>query len=287
MVGIQVNAGKETPELLVEIGPGGSLVGTLHGLTGEAAKNVRLSLIREFPGVALEDSPDMYLSRMSSGDFEMSDLEPGVYVIRALSGSAGILAEARVRVDEGKVTRVDLRPGPAVKGAGGTIAGIVTAPDGRPAPKARVWLIAQPGTKGYGNCRVGADGRFTLAGVKPGRYAVAAGNHWGIGRSAVLEIEERSKVENLRIRLSPTFDIVLTVKHRSGNVAKRVYLTLLREPDHRMMLYSGMWGRVATRLLPGRWRVYTGRFGQESAEPVDTIEVKASGETQSFDVTSD
>jgi hypothetical protein len=109
----------------------------------------------------------------------------------------------------------------------------------------------------------------------------------GLGRSAVIAIEAEKAVAGVAIRLSPTYEVVLHAKHRSGNVAKRVYLTLLREPDHRVMLFSGMWGRATTRLLPGRWSVFTGRIGNESPEPVDTFEVKATEEIQSFDITID
>ncbi len=64
------------------------------------------------------------------------------------------------------------------------VSGIVTHPDGRPAPKANVW-IAAPESKWqvYGNSfgpsvKGDSEGRFTLRGVPPGEVSVRAQSGW-------------------------------------------------------------------------------------------------------------
>lgn len=183
----------------------------------------------------------------AQGRFEMRDVEPGVYTVRAQGNGFAQLELANQAVEAG--ARLDL--GDLKLNRGLSLSGVVTGPDDKPVAGAGVSL-GRP-TEGFGwgreeadiaSATTAQDGAFTLTGVSEGslRLSVRADAFAPYAET----IQVSGTQSDLRIKLS-----------RGGSVKGRV-LTAAGEPvagasisaiDHKSQAYSlfktqrsTMWG---------------------------------------------
>lgn len=170
---VQVTPGDEQAVLIIE--EGASISGHVRSRDGSSvpASTVivtqRVGLREEFVTTRSVIDPE--------GAFELR-VRPGDYVVTASAPGRATSAPTAVRVSTTGAS-LDL-----VLPAGGEVSGVVRTIEGAPIPNARVVLDGPR----YGSSVLPAhirsvtraDGRFTLAGVTPGRVAVsvlAAGHH--------------------------------------------------------------------------------------------------------------
>lgn len=183
----------------------------------------------------------------AEGRFELSDVEPGAYTVRAHINGYAQLELANQAVEAG--ARLDL--GDLKLGRGLSLSGMVTGPDDKPVVGASVEL-ARP-TEGFGwggeNNEIASaltrqDGTFTLTGVNEGSLRLSVRADKFAPHSETIQVS--GSREGLRIKLS-----------RGGSVKGRV-LTAAGEPvagasisalDHKSQAYSlfktqrsAMWG---------------------------------------------
>jgi hypothetical protein len=102
-----------------------------------------------------------------TGAFHISPVRPGKYMLNIVQAGYTLPASRRsFQVDSD--TRISIEMEPL-----GTIEGRVRYPDGRPAPRAPVWLRPYPtGAQRTGTADAG--GRFVFDDLAPGKYAIAA-----------------------------------------------------------------------------------------------------------------
>jgi hypothetical protein len=183
----------------------------------------------------------------AEGRFALSDVEPGVYTVRAHINGYAQLELANQAVEAG--ARLDL--GDLKLGRGLSLSGVVTGPDDKPVVGAGVSLGRPSEGFGWGgendeitSALTGQDGTFTLTGVNEGSLRLSVRADKFAPHTETIQVS--GSREGLRIKLS-----------RGGSVKGRV-LTAAGEPvagaginaiDHNSQAYSlfktqrsAMWG---------------------------------------------
>lgn len=159
-------------ELVLQLRPGGAVLGRVIGPAGRPVQSFSVGV------EAIEvDGPRPYRPASlgsekinnSRGAFEFASLRPGAYWFRVQTTRYAPQVSQRVVVRGGtSVTDVVIR-----LDQGGEITGTVTDEEtGEPVAGARVMVFNPSSPFAANQTRTGADGRYTLAGVAPGRRSV-------------------------------------------------------------------------------------------------------------------
>jgi hypothetical protein len=147
-----------------------------------------------------EDPAAMGLSEVTpanvtpDGAFDFIGVTPGRYTLEVFpaDGKPGLSASMAINIDDRDVTNVvvSLIDGPAVRGRV-DFPGVAARPDAETMARAAVGLVPlrmtvgmmiSIGASGSGTVyrsQLGADGSFTISGVRPGQYRVQAGQFGG------------------------------------------------------------------------------------------------------------
>ncbi|MCA8971569.1 MAG: carboxypeptidase regulatory-like domain-containing protein [Planctomycetes bacterium] len=172
--GVEITAGRDREDVVIELSRGGSIAGTIRDLDGKAVTSATIVCFSIASGVIKSATSDPV------GSYLIEGLAPGPYVVfkahvdGALSEIfAKMLGSVRLKsttVREGRVSRVDIED----RTEGGVdLFGLVTR-NGAPVPRAVVTLLGQDqgGPFGIGLRTGNADdkGLYEIASVPPGNY---------------------------------------------------------------------------------------------------------------------
>ena len=159
--------------------PGGRIAGRVLGPDGAPVEGVRVTYERERGGLSIFSLGGMRTAETDpDGRYELVDLRPGVYAVRAgsLSSSGGprrygVALRSGVSVGEGLTGGVDLELSPP-----GTIAGEVLDAAGRRAVGASIFLRGADGRllNPFSTTETDGRGGFRFDGCAPGSYTVSA-----------------------------------------------------------------------------------------------------------------
>ena len=125
------------------------------------------------------------------GSFELSDLDPGDYVICAVVPQRCVAPQAGLHLERGETLELVLRSVPAAR-----VEGLVLRmPQARGAPGVRIAALPQEGgLPQEWNRRVQVEttsderGRYALAGLGPGRWRLDVETPWGVATARDLEV---------------------------------------------------------------------------------------------------
>jgi protocatechuate 3,4-dioxygenase beta subunit len=199
---------------------GGEIKGTVfRGDTGAPAPEFWIALVSP-AGKVEQRFAD------SQGRFTWSRLEDGAYQVGAWTDDGWVtrkFAEATVKSD------VPTPPLMIMVHEGGRVSGAVLDPSGSPLGGARVSVHSgDPGARLVATAKTDSDGKFTIAGLVPGKYvAVAAHDHWVEGTTPFTV--EVGKAPTIRIRtLDEGATASVTVVDAHGRPVHGAELTILR-----------------------------------------------------------
>jgi protocatechuate 3,4-dioxygenase beta subunit len=278
---IQIQVGKKTPGLLLEMMVGGSIEGRVIGLKGRGQRGAMVVAASIAKG-ALKAS-----TTRKDGSFTIKALPPGPYVVFKTKIDATrtdlwsqVVGNVRLRaatVREGKVTKVLIED----RSEGGVdLFGKLTA-SGKPAPGAVLTLLGQDnkGPLGIGvrSATADAKGNYELLSVRPGRYLARFTNYTRsrpVGAQIAVEVVQGLSRQRLDLRF-PNADIFGKIVDPNGKGIPGVRVRAISE-DGRLR-GIGLVGMIAgnagadrdrsgrdgsfhlNRLAAGRWTL--------SAEP--------------------
>ena len=262
---VTVRAGEERAgvDFTVQYVASARISGTVQVPDGVKPETVRLNLVNSNPPVA-----DLGLSGMrnvnlrADSTFEFTDIVPGQYSIGA-HGSAP-RPDGTSQILSG-VTEVDVQ-GEDVTGVslqlqdGYTVSGIVRFDGTAPPPAlAALRVMLQPVkatvmTISAGTPTVGADGRFNLNAITPGRYrlTVIPPPPWMV-RSSVVSGQDTLDVPiDLRQSVS---DAVITLTDRTSEVSGHITAAAGTASDYSVILFPedrALWATGSRRIMSVR-----------------------------------
>lgn len=177
-----ITQGLTTPDIVVRMTRGGTLTGrVVDGNTGEPVAYATVStndnnFIQSEFTTLLQGLSQSALSRLetttdSEGRFELELLTPETYQVSISANGYTQTVMNDVRVGDGLKTDLGI-----VKlSSGGSVAGTVYGPDGRPLPGCTVTMSRVDNAMwGSMRARTDANGRFQLRNATPGQYKLSA-----------------------------------------------------------------------------------------------------------------
>ena len=259
---VTVRAGEERAgiDFTVQYVSSARISGAVQIPEGMKPETVRLNLVNSNPPVADFGFSGMRTANLKAdGTFEFIDIVPGEYSIGAhgsvprADGTSQILSGVtEVEVQGEDVPGVSLQLQDNL-----TVSGIVRV-DGTTPPPAlaglRPLLLLAKNTVmtiSSGTPTVGADGRFSLTAVTPGRYrlTVSPPAPW-IVRSSIVGGQDTLDVPiDLRQSVS---DAVITLTDRTSEISGRVAATPGTAPDYSIILFPenrALWTGNSRRIL--------------------------------------
>jgi hypothetical protein len=207
-----------------------------------------------------------------TGVFHIGPVQPGKYVWNIVKAGYVLPPERRkaFQIDTDTRLSVEMDPLP-------TIEGRVRYPDGRPAPRAPVWLApAQPMSGAVRASAADPGGRFSFDDVKPGSYllraAAAPGDPKAEGELWAAtwfpSVLEHAGAETIRVGavVTSTYDIRLrsvparrirgVVRDEVGRPAAGVTVTLgSRDPGEQQTAHTGEDGAFDFTTRDGEWHL--------------------------------
>lgn len=153
---VSVTAGVTAAAEIV-LPPTGIVTGFVRRATGEVVVTVGVQL-RGDAGLSRSTSTD------TGGRFVFSDVPTGAVTVESFDAATNTAASVTAAVLEDQTTSTDL-----VLTVGGSVAGLVTSPAGRPVVGAQVTVT---GTNGAFATVTGADGRYRVDRITPGSVTV-------------------------------------------------------------------------------------------------------------------
>ncbi|MCP4653936.1 MAG: hypothetical protein GY856_00815, partial [bacterium] len=198
-------AGGPAAEIEVVLRQGASIVGRILGLEFDDLAQVEVRAMRDEP-------PEEIGTVDYEGRYEVSDLEPGDWLVKARVQGGSRQAEARVTLDAdvAQVTR-DLEFGRGLTLTGRVLYG------GEPLPGAHLSLGGHDVADNRA-VTTGADGRFRVEDLHPGRYRLA------------LSQRRESLIYNRDLELVGDRDLVIEIA--TARVSGRVSSEATSEPLH-------------------------------------------------------
>ncbi len=165
----------EGPDVVVRVGRGGSITGTVVlDATGEPVAGAKVSIYVQFAGFSpAPEPPDPAFAvptamTDSEGRFQLAGLPPDSYPVTAIKD--GLLpVETPVAHLDRDAEPVTIRMTPVC-----SMFGKVTSLDGMPVPGAEVCAIPLPSRRSLKTGTANERGEFRLSGMKPGLYELSA-----------------------------------------------------------------------------------------------------------------
>jgi hypothetical protein len=207
-----------------------------------------------------------------TGVFHIGPVQPGKYVWNIVKAGYVLPPERRKAFQIDTETRLSVEMDPLP-----TLEGRVRYPDGRPAPRAPVWLApAQPMTGAVRASAADPGGRFFFDDVKPGDYVLRAaaapgdpkaeGELWAA--TWFPSVLEHAGAETIRVGavVTSTYDIRLrsvparrirgVVRDEVGRPAAGVTVTLgSRDPGEQQTAHTGEDGAFDFTTRDGEWHL--------------------------------
>jgi hypothetical protein len=167
---IEVEDGKTAPDVEVDVETGAKLTGRVTGPDGTplAGVSVRNDPMAGGSRVMRFDPNDGSAVTDPSGEYTMDTLEPGEKTL-TFSRSGYIAQQKTVTVAAGKDARLDVQMSTGMRATG-----FVVTDAGTPVPDATVRAMSPSEMDGGRSARSDANGAFTIEGLAPGHYTVAA-----------------------------------------------------------------------------------------------------------------
>ncbi len=174
-------------EVRLKLGPSARVAGIVVNERGDPIAECAVSLQNDAQGF-MEMMPfgnnGETTTTGDDGTFEIADMKPGAYIVKAESRTQGTGKSKTIQIDEGKIVdglRITLEPG-------ARISGVVYDPDRRPMPGAQVGVVAESTgpmpamasmmpdefTASTAAATTNDRGEFSIPDVPPGTYTVNA-----------------------------------------------------------------------------------------------------------------
>ncbi|MDY7095368.1 MAG: carboxypeptidase regulatory-like domain-containing protein [Acidobacteriota bacterium] len=174
------------------------------------------------------------------GEFHFRDLDPGSYRLGLHHTLEEILYNDVVEVAEDRFLTIDLRPATV---AGRALDGV----SGEPLGQVVISLERLAAGSGMVAAGTGADGRFVLRRVPPGRYRLTARRDGWASAQQEIQLAQGQELSDLELVLEPTAGLTLAVSRADGSPPPYVEVLLLdasgqpvvvtrRSPDARGMV---------------------------------------------------
>ena len=231
-------AGKGVPDLVVKLGVGGVIAGTVKGIEPEKVGQVAVRGDNPAKGTMASASPD------AQGNYRLVDLVPGNWVVTASHADSGRQTRGEIQLEPGQAeARLDLE-----FGAGLTLSGRAVAGD-LPVKGATVYATGDDVNRsGFG--RTAEDGSFRIEGLEPGAYNVEL-RQWETGLSYDEKVDlGASRDITLRVPTTTLAGRVLDAADRRPVAGATV--TVTKPGDSGPAAFSG---RSATTDLSGKFRI--------------------------------
>jgi hypothetical protein len=207
--------------------PSGAVRGRVVGPDGAPLSGIAVRHERE--GVTSLSMFDMNRSATTDADgrFELSDLAPGLYTLRAGGGgggfaggrsSWGVAVRSGIEVkDSATPTQVELR-----LEAPGVIAGAVLDAEGRALPEASIFVRDSAGVllNPFSSTRTDAQGKFRFEAAAPGVYSVSARASGAVSGESQSVRVSAGGVAEVELRAVPGTMLVLEIDSGSGAVVR-------------------------------------------------------------------
>jgi hypothetical protein len=253
--------------------PSGGLRGRVVGPDGAPIAGIAVRHERE--GVTSLSMFDMNRAATTDADgrFELGDLAPGLYTLRAGGGggfaggrsSWGVAVRPGVEVkDSATPTQVEL-----VLETPGVIAGSVLDAEGRALPEASIFVRDAAGVllNPFSSTRTDAQGKFRFESAAPGAYSVSARAPGAVSGESQSVRVTAGGVAEVELRTGPGTTLVLEIESGSGAVVRANVRVLdsagrdhagLMSFDSLQSLMSGGASAAKRRfgpLAPGKYKV--------------------------------
>jgi hypothetical protein len=178
---ITVSRGQAQGNVVVRLTHGGSMSGRIVDGAGKPVGRARITthdpewdedpftqmLGNEFPSNVTE----LDVRCGEDGRFLLAGLTPGSYQVRIHAAGYTLFVKNEIQVADGQETKL----GDVSLVKGGTLRGTLFDPAGKPLVGGTISLVADDGGRSQGySAKSGADGKFTIQNIAPGRYVVSA-----------------------------------------------------------------------------------------------------------------
>lgn len=247
-----------------------SISGTVRTADGKPLTNFKVAAIDM--GSALRGFSFRTTYSNAAGEFRIDRLAPGRYQVVASDDRAASVADARWALTDVNVDNIPVKDIALIAREGETVSGKL-AFDGPNPPSANFRLLLTPLDRdpefsASFQARVEPDGRFTAAGVMPGRYFLTiAGQPAGSLISAVkldgkdvcdLPIDVRQSIQGLEVKLSSKGATLSgTLFEKTGSPSSDLLVIVFPAEE--------------TRWIPGSQRIRTARPGSDGVYKVDAL----------------
>ncbi len=160
--------------VLVKLAPATAVRGVVTDADGNPEPSATVAaVLAEAPGTP---SLPIFWTSDAEGKFAQDRFAPGTYYLWARRGDMLVYPPEKIELEAGNEAEVELH----VTHKGGRVTGQISpAPGTRLSSDTRVVLVSRPPSLAFPRpavSRLDAEGRFTLAGVLPGRYEVRVRN---------------------------------------------------------------------------------------------------------------
>jgi len=245
--GVDVGPGVKTPELVLRLQPGATIVGRVVADGGEAAAAQVYFYGRSASGV-----PTQPTRTASDGSFRMEGVPPGTVQVSASSWQSGRNVQATVE---------DLQPGEVREGVelvfaqGVRVAGVLVDEQGRPLPRRRIQFRATAAGWSMASATTDASGAFEIEHAPEGELRATTWDPAGPQEVPLAGGRFTGPVENLRLMVPdlPVGILEGTILDPDGEAVPLARVRISGrplDPDG----YDGRSGLVAEQVVGGTFR---------------------------------